>query len=127
MKTILLIDDLRVFRHVEADAELHVARNSGEALALLQANPDKHWDEIWFDHDLGIVNDAIDDSLPVVDYIAERAFFDNPVSVGTAYVQSSNPAGIKAIFATLQRYGYKTVRVNADEYFNIDPILYWNK
>lgn len=127
MKTILLIDDLRVFRQVEADAELHVARNSGDALAILKVNPDKHWDEIWFDHDLGIVNDAIDDSLPVVDYIAERAFFDNPVSVGTAYVQSSNPAGVRAILITLQRYGYNTVRVNADEYFNIDPALYWGR
>lgn len=127
MKTILLIDDLRVFRRVDTDAELHIARNSAEALAILQANPDKHWDEVWFDHDLGIVNDLIDSTLPVADHIAERAFFDNPVSIGTAYIHTSNPAGARDITVTLQRYGYKTVRVQADEVFNIDPVLYWGR
>lgn len=127
MKTVLLIDDLRVFRRVEADAELHVARNSAEALTILQTNPDKHWDEVWFDHDLGTVNDAIDTTLPVADYLAERAFFDNPVSIGTAYIHSSNPVGVRALITTLQRYGYKTVRVQADEVFNIDPVLYWGR
>lgn len=125
MKTVLLIDDLRVFRKVEADTTLYVARNSGQALAILEAHPDEHWDEIWFDHDLGTVNDAIDTTLPVVDYLAEKAFFGNPVSVGLAYVHSSNPVGVKAILATLQRYDYKTERVNPDEYFRIDPVLYW--
>lgn len=127
MKTILLIDDLRVFRKVDAEAELHVARNSAEALAILQANPDKHWDEVWFDHDLGTVNDAIDTTLPVADHLAERAFFDNPVSIGTAYIHSSNPVGVRALTTTLQRYGYKTVRVQADEVFNIDQALYWGR
>lgn len=127
MKTILLIDDLRVFRRVDTNAELHIARNSAEALAILQAEPGKHWDEVWFDHDLGTVNDAIDTTLPVADHLAERAFFDNPVSIGTAYIHSSNPVGVKAIMATLQRYGYKTVRVQADEVFNIDPVLYWKR
>lgn len=127
MKTILLIDDLRVFRRVDTDAELHIARNSAEALAILQAEPEKHWDEVWFDHDLGTVNDAIDTTLPVADYLAEKAFFDNPVSIGTAYIHSSNPVGVRALITTLQRYGYKTVRVQADEVFNIDPVLYWKR
>jgi hypothetical protein len=125
MKTILLIDDLRVFRTPDADAELHIARNSAEALVILQENPDKHWDEIWFDHDLGIVNGKKDTTLPVADHLAERAFFDNPVSVGTAFIQTSNPAGLRDITNTLQRFGYKTVRVQAEKVFNIDPVLYW--
>lgn len=127
MKTILLIDDLRVFRRDEDNVELHVARNSAEALNILKENPDKHWDEIWFDHDLGMVNGKEDTTLPVADYLAERAFFDNPVSVGTAFIHTSNPAGLRDITNTLQRFGYKTVRIQAEDVFNIDQALYWNK
>lgn len=127
MKTILLIDDLRVFRTVDDGAELHTARNSAEALAILHNNPDKHWDEIWFDHDLGMVNDKADTTLPVADYLAERAFFDNPVSVGTAFIHTSNPVGARVLITTLQRYEYKTVRVQAEHIFNIDPVLYWSR
>lgn len=127
MKTILLIDDLRVFRVAEPDVELHIARNSAEALTILQANPDKHWDEIWFDHDLGMVNDKADTTLPVADYLAERAFFDNHVSVATVFIHTSNPVGARVLTTTFQRYGYKTVRVQPENIFNIDQVLYWNK
>jgi hypothetical protein len=127
MKTILLIDDLRVFRKPQTEANIHIARNSAEALTILHENPGLHWDEIWFDHDLGIVDDKKDTTLPVADYLSERAFFDNPVSVGTVFIHTSNPVGANALTTTLQRYGYKTVRVQADEVFNIDPVLYWNQ
>ena len=125
MKTILLIDDLRVFRVAETDVELHIARNSAEALTILKANPDKRWDEIWFDHDLGMVNEEADDTLPVVDYLSERAFFDNPVSVKTAFIHTSNPAGLRDITTSLKRFGYKTVQVTASDVFDIDQVLYW--
>ena len=127
MKTILLIDDLRVFRNPQTEANVHTARNSAAALTILQEHPDLHWDEIWFDHDLGIVDEKKDTTLPVADYLAERAFFDSPVSVGTVFIHTSNPVGANALTATLQRYGYKTVRIQADEVFNIDPVLYWNQ
>jgi hypothetical protein len=127
MKTILLIDDLRVFRTPEIDAEIRIARNSAEALTFLQENPDQYWDEIWFDHDLGIVNDKEDTTLPVADYLSERAFFDNPVSVGTVFIHTSNPVGARVLTTTLQRYGYKTVRVQAEDVFSIDEALYWNQ
>lgn len=125
MKTILLIDDLRVFREIPEDSELHIARTSAEALTILKDNPDKVWDEVWFDHDLGMVDDKADTTLPVADYIAERAFFDNPISIGKAYIHTSNPVGATTLTTTLQRYGYQTVRVQADFIFNIDPVLYW--
>ena len=125
MKTILLIDDLRVFQVAEPDAELHIARNSAEALAILNDNPDKQWDEIWFDHDLGIVNGKKDTTLIVADHLAERSFFDNPVSVKTVFIHTSNPAGLRDITTTLKRFGYKTVQVEAKKVFNIDQALYW--
>ena len=126
MTTILLIDDLRVFRQ-EPEAELHIARNSAEALAIIRANPDTHWDEIWFDHDLGMVKDKEDTTLPIADYLAERAYFDNPVSVGTIFIHTSNPVGARVLTTTLQRYGYKTIRVQPEDVFNIDPALYWSQ
>jgi hypothetical protein len=127
MKTILLIDDLRVFRIPPPDAEVHIARNSAAALTILQANPHFHWDEIWFDHDLGMVSDKEDTTLPVADYLSERAFFDSPVSVGTVFIHTSNPVGARVLTTTLQRYGYKTVRVQAEGIFNIDQVLYWKR
>lgn len=126
MKTILLIDDLRVFRALDSDSVvLHVARNSAEALAILKENPETVWDEIWFDHDLGMVEGKEDTTLPVADYISERAFFDAPVSVKTLFIHTSNPVGARILSTTFQRYGYKTVRVKAEEIFDIDQILYW--
>ena len=127
MKTILLIDDLRVFKRPSPESEIHIARNSVEALTILKDNPDKTWDEIWFDHDLGMMEGKEDTTLPIADYLAERAFFDNPVTVKTVYIHTSNPVGARVLTTTLNRYGYKTVRVQPEEIFNIDSVLYWSR
>lgn len=127
MKTILLIDDLRVFKpdFDLTGMEVHIARTSKEALTLLQDNPEKEWDEIWFDHDLGMVDGKEDTTLPVVDYLALQTFEGNRITVRTAYIHTSNSAGARDLTTPLQRWGYKTVRVEAERIFNIDGELYW--
>lgn len=126
MKTVLLIDDLRVFKaHPGEDTELHIARTSKEALALLSQQPDKQWDEIWFDHDLGMVKGKPDTSLPVVDYLSEQAFFNKRLDIGTVFIHTSNSVGAKAITVSLERFGYHTVRVQAEHVFDTDKDLYW--
>lgn len=110
--TILLIDDLRNFR-VTPKGELVIARTSQEALDFLKANEDKHFSEIWLDHDLG----ADDTIMRVVDYLNERAFFSNHVDVDVIYIQSSNPVGVKQMLMGFERYGYRAQRVDAKTIF----------
>lgn len=123
MRNILLIDDLRIFRH-PVEGELHIARNCEEAFAILKADEDRTWDEIWFDHDLGMVNGKEEDTLPVADYLAERAFFGNPVTVHKIYIHTSNNVGGKALVNTLSNYGYPVQRIDAKVVFDIDEDLY---
>lgn len=110
--TILLIDDLRNFR-VAPEGELMVARTSQEALDYLKSHEDTHFEQIWLDHDLG----ADDTIMVVVDYLNERAFFDNHVDVDVIYIQSSNPVGVKQMLAGFNRYGYYAQRVDASTVF----------
>lgn len=118
MKKILLIDDLRDFRHVVEGHEVTIARTSQEALTVLAA--DNVWDEVWFDHDLGEVDGRVDTTMPVVDYFAEQAFNDTPVDVGIVYVHSSNPVGVKQMLSSFQRYGYPVARQAPESVFIVE-------
>ena len=125
MKTVLLIDDLRVFRVTDPYSDLAIARTSAEALEILKAEPEKEWDEIWFDHDLGFTPDGEPDTtLPVADYLAERSFFLDPVKVGIVFIHTSNPVGARTLTVTLNRYGYHTRQVHAESILTIDQSLY---
>lgn len=116
---ILLIDDLRVFKD---NRECVIARNSSEALQFL--NDGTVWDEIWFDHDLGIVETiGIDSTMRVVDYMCEQAFNDNPIAVNKVYVHTSNPVGGKQIMTSLEKYGYNCFRVNAHDFFTTEGTI----
>ena len=113
---VLLVDDLRNFRDGRKSV---IARNSVEALAIL--NSDNVWDEIWLDHDLGIVDSiGIDTIMSVVDFMCEQAYNETPVEVATVYVHTSNPVGAKQIMSSLQNYGYNVIRVNAPEFFIVE-------
>ena len=118
MKMVLLIDDLREFRFDSPDIDLIIARTSKEALKILEL--DTVWDEIWFDHDLGKPEGKLDTTIPVVDYLSERAFNDDPVKVALVYVHTSNPVGGKQIVASLQRYGYNVVRQSPETVFIVN-------
>jgi hypothetical protein len=112
--TTFVIDDLRNFRD---DRPAVVARTSADALAYLEANQDAHFTDIWFDHDLGEPNGELDTTMPVVNYLSERAFYDNPVNVDIVYVHTSNPVGARQIVASLERFGYNVKKVPAEVHF----------
>jgi hypothetical protein len=117
----VVIDDLRMVKEElysdwQDSGEVHVIRNSSEALSFLDANT-VHVDELYLDHDLGIVDGQEDTIMPVVDYLCEKAFNDTPVSIGTIYVHTSNPVGGNQMKKSLERYGYRVVRIHSDEVF----------
>ena len=118
MTRILLIDDLRNFRAVDKNDELVIARTSAEALTILASQND--WDEIWFDHDLGEPEGKLDTTMRVVDFLSEKAFNDNPVNVKIVYVHTSNIVGRQQILASLTRYGYKAIPVDAKLIFIVE-------
>lgn len=114
-RNVLLIDDLRNFRETPKDANVVIARTSAEA--LIELEKDVAWDEIWFDHDLGEPNGVLDTTMPVVDFLSERAYFDNPVSVNRVIVHTSNSVGRDQITQSLRHYGYSVSVVDAKTFF----------
>lgn len=122
MKSIL-IDDLRnlktEFMPTLAPEGLIVSRNSRDALKALEEHPEGFY-AIFLDHDLGIVEHiGIDSINPVIDYMCEKSFKGEPVIVDTVFVHTSNPVGAKQMIASLTRYGYNAVKVNASDYFTV--------
>lgn len=112
---ILLIDDLRNFRVPRAT---HVARTSADALKALEANVGVEWDEIWLDHDLGMLPEGWPDTIMrVVDYFCEQAFNDAPVLVKVIKIHTSNPVGARQMMTSLERFGYSVQRVQAEIFF----------
>lgn len=110
MLKVLLVDDLRDF--VDPPEGLVIARTSQAALNILKDYNNNYWDSIWLDHDLGMVDSKEDTIMPVVDYLAEKAFFEDPIKVNTVYVHTANSVGRDQMIKTLNHYGYKTVVPN---------------
>lgn len=110
--TVFLIDDLRFFNQPRGEV---IARNLEEAFAFLESDPDRHYTEIWLDHDLG----PGDPATRVLDYMNERAFNDNPVNVDLVLVHTSNSVGARTFIAGLERYGYNARKVNASDYLYV--------
>lgn len=122
MKSIL-IDDLRNLKEdhisVLAPEGLIVSRNSRDALNAIRSTPEGFY-AMFLDHDLGIVESiGIDSINPVIDYLCEQAFNGSPVPVDTIFIHTSNPVGAKQMLASLTRYGYNAVKVNASDYFTV--------
>lgn len=111
---IVLIDDERDF--ISPPKDLVVFRTSSDALLWLTSmgGPQKI-DQLWFDHDLGIVNGEKDTTIPVLRWLEEQCFFDEAPEIGQVVVHTSNNVGGKEIFESMNRY-YKTVRVSAGDY-----------
>lgn len=104
-KHVLLVDDLRDFVEIPPDWIVLIARTSEEALTLLRINNSLSWYRIFLDHDLG----GSDTTIPVVDYLSQRAFNGNPVLVEGIALQTSNPVGKRTIRTALTHYGYNVV------------------
>lgn len=113
---VLLIDDLRDFKPELVPDDLTVMRTATDALEILQ----RKWGQIWLDHDLGIDSDGNDLTImPVVDRMCELADGGSPINVEVVLIHTSNPYGASMIQKSLERYGYKTIRVNAPEFFHV--------
>jgi hypothetical protein len=114
--SILVIDDLRNFRDGR-DAEY--ARTSAEGLDILEKNAPL--DELWLDHDLGMLESGRPDTImPVIDYLAGLAFDGRPYPVKRVVVHTSNPVGARQMVQSLQNYGYNVTRVDAMVYFIVE-------
>lgn len=99
---ILVVDDLRLFPF----SHCVYARTSLEALDILHSL--RSLDSLYLDHDLG----GDDTTLPVVDYLRERAHYDDKLSIGRVVVHSDNPPGSETIVRSLSRI-YICTRVDA--------------
>ncbi len=106
--TVLVIDDLRWFKF-----EAEYARTAQEGIDALEiAYGHGGFSEIWLDHDLGMGSTI----MPVVNYLCELSFRGRSYPVQRVVVHTANPSGARAMFQTLERYGYNVARVAAWDY-----------
>jgi hypothetical protein len=114
MRSVLVIDDLRLFDRqkmgLEPNDRLTHARTSAQGLALLETQA---WDELWLDYDLG----AGDDANRILNYLEQRFYEERPVALGVIFVHSDNPVGAQRLALTLARY-YPVVRRSATPYLS---------
>lgn len=122
---IFVVDDLRhfkdeVLKSLEPESYIRMCRTSQSAVETLNADR-RHWDQFWFDHDLGTLNGEedgeVDDTMAVVDYLIFRDRQGDPVSVGDFIIHSSNPAGVRNIAMALNSLGRASVIVNPSDFF----------
>lgn len=115
---IVLIDDERDF--IDAPADALIFRNSADTLNWLNSlDETEQIDQLWFDHDLGIVEGEKDSTIPVLRWFEEKCFFGEAPKISQVIVHTSNNVGGKEIFESMKRY-YKTVRVFAGDYLIVN-------
>jgi hypothetical protein len=101
MRSVLVIDDVRRFRF-----DCAYARTVAQAVSLLE-DP---WDEVWFDHDLGLGETV----RPAVVWIEEQIANGVRPEIAQVVIHSSNPTGVRWIYQALRQH-YPTRVVSADE------------
>ena len=109
MKRVLVIDDKRSmkFLNEEADSgkiDLTYARTSDQGLSEIKKH--HHYDEVWFDHDLG----GEDTIRPVITLLEEMHNKGLEPTITTCYVHTDNPAGGDWSVAGLKNAGYTDIR-----------------
>lgn len=115
---IVLIDDERMFKNVPEN--LVTLRNSEEALEWFNnLSKTDVIEQLWFDHDLGIVDGVKDTTIPVLRWLEEKCFFNDAPKIQKVIVHTSNNVGGKEIVSSMSRY-YSTVRVFAGDYLTVD-------
>lgn len=118
---IILIDDERSFKPELRQDDTLVYRNSHDALQwLANVSSDIRIDQLWLDHDLGLVNGAIDSILPFLAALEERCFYNTQPKIQQVIVHTSNRVGGDQLVQSLQRY-FPTVRVFAGDYLTTAP------
>jgi hypothetical protein len=101
MRSVLVIDDVRRFRF-----DCAYARTVAQAVSLLEDS----WDEVWFDHDLGLGETV----RPAVVWIEEQIANGVRPEIAQVVIHSSNPTGVRWIYQALRQH-YPTRVVSADE------------
>lgn len=110
---VVLIDDERSFI---SPIDALVIRNSADALVWLDTtNPETHIDQLWLDHDLGLVNGQKDSIIPFVRKLEELCVWDEAPQITEVVVHTSNSIGGDEIVASLKNH-YKVQRVFAGDY-----------
>lgn len=63
-------------------------------------------EELWLDHDMGIDPDTGQDLniMPIVEYLEEHAFQDDPVAVDHIFIHTSNPYAGEQMMRALSRH-----------------------
>lgn len=116
---IVLIDDERTFKPAVLDGEYLLFKTSAEALEWLESvDKDTQIDQLWFDHDLGIVEGQKDTTIPVVQRLEEMLFFATAPEINQVIVHTSNNVGGDRIFDSMRRY-FNTQRVFAGDYLEV--------
>ena len=113
----VLVDDGALVIDSERNEEATILRTSAEAIAWLNGvGQDTVVDQLWFDHDLGMLDETRDDTtIPFLSALEERCFFGTAPQVNMVLVHTSNRVGGDVIEKSMRRYFY-TVRVFAGDY-----------
>lgn len=113
---IVLIDDERTFRPSVLDGEYLLLKTSSEAVEWLESlDRDTQIDQIWFDHDLGMVDGEKDTVMPFVHLLEEKLFLATAPEIASVVVHTSNNVGGDRIYYSMRRF-YNTQRVFAGDY-----------
>lgn len=114
---IVMIDDERSFKDTNVQAV--ILRNSKDALDWFDKLPDNAViDQLWFDHDLGIVDGEKDSTIPVLRMLEELCFFGKEPEIRQIVVHTSNRVGGDEIEKSMKRY-FKMTRVYAGDYLTV--------
>ena len=113
----LVIDDLRI---LGLPGKTIYARNLEQAFAALAKR--KKWDEVWLDHDLGMVDGREQDIWPIVGFFEQRAQYD-PIQIANLYIITSNPVGAQRMKLALDNIGYSAMVLNARHV--LEKVLPW--
>ena len=120
-RSILVVDDERRFPDMERDHFVTYARSAMQAISmLLKTETGVTFDEVWFDHDLGLHDDAMEVVRFMEDAQATCSHVDHysliwPSRIGKAYVHSMNPVGANRLRAAISALGIPTRRVPLPE------------
>jgi hypothetical protein len=106
MTDVLVIEDIRTFRF-----DAVYARTLDEARVLLFSKP---WDEVWWDHDMGLTKNA-PDTYKLACEVERLAYKGAILPIGLMVVHSANPNGGDSLMAAFKKH-YPTVRVVANDY-----------
>lgn len=113
---IVLFDDERTFKTSVLNGDYILLKTSSEALTWLKSSsPTTVVDQLWFDHDLGLVNGVKETTIPFLRELEERHYQGTAPDIREVVVHTSNSVGGDQIEKSMRRY-FPTHRVDAEKY-----------